>query len=256
MWLGLDLAQHGCPREKSALGSVAMRRPVLVFVAVLAFGCKAPPPPKVDLSARVVEPGPPQAVFGDQKRPPVDLNAARPEPKLMTPEQFETRFSEACNDRGKCNKYLVAAVIGGAPAPVAKNLTKMCWDLRKTVTGHLRAFATGLGRAEAAARYASYHRTPANCLEAERNDRAALVALEKDYASFDRETPEAPEMRAALDAVGKCHACDPAHLAACDAAKKAIAVMQKTATAKQDPYCKDLLRAPGGKLASAASTAL
>jgi hypothetical protein len=224
-----------------------MRRSWVCLVAVLTVGCKKEAPsPLASTSARAPDPGPPKPKFGDQTRPPVDLRPQIAPPRERTPEEWRSAFEAVCNDTGRCDKYLVSAEIGAAPPAMAKELTQMCWEARKIATTKIKTFAAELAKIEATSRRAPYHGTP-SCDEGARGERAALVALESSFGGFDRTTPERGDMRAALDAVGRCHECSPDHLAKCDEAKRLVTALTKTATAKQDVYCKEQLQAGGRK---------
>ena len=223
-----------------------MRRPSLLVVAVLlAAGCQKDPPQTLALaSAAAVATGPAKPKFGDQTRPKIDLAPQMEAPRERTPEEWRTAFDKVCHEEGRCDKYLVSAEIQAAPEPMAKELTKRCWDARKGATARLKVFAADLAKQEQVGRLDTKLSAP-GCLDASRSGDHPLGRLEKAYSSADPLTPERPEMRAALNAVGNCQRCDPDHVKRCDEAKKLVLDLMKAATAKQDQYCKDLLKPAG-----------
>lgn len=225
-----------------------MRRALLLLaVGVLSTGCKKEPPKPLSIaSARALETGPAKVKFGDQTRPKVDLSPQMAPPRERTPEEWRAAFDKVCHPDGRCDKYLVSAEIQAAPAPMAKELTQRCWDARKAATLRIQGFAAELTKIEAESRRAPYHGTP-GCVDAARKAIGSLAKMEETYKNLDRETPELPELRAALDATGKCHSCEPDHVAQCDTARRLIAEVRKNAAAKQDRYCKDLLKPAGSK---------
>lgn len=221
------------------------RSALLVAFGLLAAGCKKDPPKPMSIaSARALETGPAKVKFGDQTRPKVDMTPRMAPPRERTPEEWRTAFDKVCHEEGRCDKYLVAAEIQAAPEPMAKELTKRCWDARKAATTRVRSFATELAKIEVESRRAAYHGTP-GCVDAARSSNGSLAKMEQTYGKLDPDTPERSDMRAALDAVGKCHACDAEHVSRCDVAKRLILELQRTAAGKQDAYCKDLLKPAG-----------
>jgi hypothetical protein len=210
-----------------------------VAVSVGAFvGCgKAPAKPLETTSARVVESGPPKPKFGDQTRPPINLDIKPTEAHERTTEEWYAAVDKLCRPDGHCDKLLVESQLRAAPDAVAKEMSKRCSAARAAGLARIKPFVAQLQALEVSSRQEAFHGA-ANCVVEEATDRAGLAAAEKQLATFPAPTPEYVGLRESLTAIGACHGCEPDFATKCDEARQQLAEVAKSAAQRPDEFCK------------------
>lgn len=211
----------------------------LVVVALGALaGCNKPR--GNDLTATSVQlrdPGPPKPKFGDQTRPPINLDVKPVEARDRTPEEWLAAVDKLCGPDGHCDRMLVESQLRAAPAAIAKEMSKRCSVARAAGIARIKPFLAQLQALEAASRQANFHGAP-SCAVDEANDRAGLAAAEKQIAAFPETTPEHAGMREALTTIGACHGCDPDFAKQCDDARAQLAALTRSVAERPDEFCK------------------
>jgi hypothetical protein len=201
-------------------------------------GCgKSPAKPLATSSARLADPGPPKPKFGDQTRPPLNLDIKPIEAHDRSPDEWYAALEKLCRPDGHCDRLLVESQLRAAPDAVAKEMSKRCTAARAAGLARVKPFVAQLQALELASRQAVYHGAP-GCVVEENNDRAGLAAAEQQLTTFPVTTPEYAGLRESLTTIGACHACDPDFAQKCEEARQQLAEVAKSAAQRPDEFCK------------------